>query len=62
MTDAEKLAILLRALDEISNIAVEPGSDPILAVIEMQRIAQEARAKIGGDDPKPPKPGLRVVK
>ena len=53
-----------RATDqEISEIAVEPGTDPMLAVIEMQRIAINAINKIGGSpDEPPPKHGLMVVK
>ncbi len=61
MTDAEKIAI--EALKEITEIAVEPGTDPMLAVIEMQRIAQGAINKIGGSpDEPPPKPILKLVK
>lgn len=61
MTD--KLAIAKAALVEIGEIAVEPGTDPMLAVIEMLRIAQGAINKIGGSpDEPPPKPMLKIVK
>jgi hypothetical protein len=61
MTESEQIAVA--ALKEITEIAVEPGTDPMLAVIEMQRIAQGAINKIGGSpDEPPPKPVLRLVK
>ena len=53
-TTAEPNAILLtqiatarEALRQIRDLAVEPGADPMAALLEAQRIADEALAQAG---------------
>lgn len=47
MDDSAKVAVLLKALRDISQIAVEPGADPMKALHEAQDIAETARAEVG---------------
>ena len=44
MTPHQRIHLLTDALRQIANIAVEPGGDPMVALLDAQRIADEARA------------------
>ena len=44
MTTQQRIHILTDALRRIADIAVEPGDDPMVALLDAQRIADEARS------------------
>jgi hypothetical protein len=63
MTDQELLLIAFGALKQIADHAVEPGSDPMAAVIDMQTVATNAIHSIAGIPPEArQRPILTVVK
>lgn len=47
MNDAEKVEILLKAMREIGEIAVEPDDNPMHALQAAQEIAESARMDVG---------------
>ena len=48
MTPLQKIHLLTEALRRMADIAVEPGDDPMVALLDAQRIAGEARSRSGG--------------
>lgn len=51
MTPLEQVKILAKALRDIGQIAVEPGADAMPALLEAQKIADEARREAGLEPP-----------
>jgi hypothetical protein len=47
MEPLEQVKILAEALRQIGAIAVEPGADPMSALLEAQKIAEEALTLAG---------------